>query len=409
MVDPASALPGRDTPMPVHNSHFVLGTPLQPPFPDGMQQAVFGMGCFWGAEKLFWAADGVYTTAVGYAGGFTPNPTYEETCSGRTGHTEAVLVVFDPAKTSYEAMLKLFWEGHDPTQEMRQGNDVGTQYRSALYYFDDAQKATAEASREMYAAQLASVGLRRDHDRVRPGGRVLLRRGLPPAVPGQEPGRLLRAGRDRRELPDWSEGLAGEASAGLHAASGAIASGRGQGITIHRPAGPAVMFVDRASSIVAACLATIHGGRSASGGRSVRPDVEALEQAQQLRADFVEAFGGRDLSRDRAPEICDAREQGMAGNGRYGESGGSVCACGNRGAPVRGARADRPSRRRSGGASRAGRRGGACRARFGKGAGRSMASTVAPEPERPSNGAAAHSAGAEAHRWSSVDPTPGAR
>ncbi len=158
IVDPADALPGRDTPMPVHNSHFVLGTPLQPPFPDGMQQAVFGMGCFWGAEKLFWGADGVYTTAVGYAGGFTPNPTYEETCTGRTGHTEAVLVVFDPAKTSYEAMLKLFWEGHDPTQEMRQGNDVGTQYRSALYYFDDAQKAVAEASREMYASQLSSSG-----------------------------------------------------------------------------------------------------------------------------------------------------------------------------------------------------------------------------------------------------------
>jgi peptide-methionine (S)-S-oxide reductase len=158
LVDPADALPGRDTPIPVHNSHFVLGTPIQPPFPDGMQQAIFGMGCFWGAEKVFWQAEGVYTTAVGYSGGTTPNPTYEETCTGRTGHTEAVLVVFDPAKTSYEAMLKLFWENHDPTQAMRQGNDVGTQYRSALYYFDDAQKAVAEESRAMYGAQLAASG-----------------------------------------------------------------------------------------------------------------------------------------------------------------------------------------------------------------------------------------------------------
>jgi peptide-methionine (S)-S-oxide reductase len=158
MVDPASALPGRDTELPVHDAHFVLGTPLKPPFPDGMQQAVFGMGCFWGAEKLFWNVEGVYTTAVGYAGGYTPNPTYEETCSGRTGHTEAVLVVFDPAKTSYEAILKLFWEGHDPTQANRQGNDVGTQYRSALYTFGDAQARAAEESKAMYGAQLASAG-----------------------------------------------------------------------------------------------------------------------------------------------------------------------------------------------------------------------------------------------------------
>ena len=125
--------PGRPDPIPVPDRHFVLGTPLKPPFPEGLQTAVVGMGCFWGAERMFWQAPGVYTTAVGYAGGYTPNPTYEETCSGKTGHTEAVLVVFDPAKISYEEILKRFWEGHDPTQGMRQGNDVGTQYRSAIY------------------------------------------------------------------------------------------------------------------------------------------------------------------------------------------------------------------------------------------------------------------------------------
>jgi peptide-methionine (S)-S-oxide reductase len=170
MVDPATALPGRDTELPVHNSHFVLGTPIKPPFPDGLQKAVFGMGCFWGAEKLFWNVDGVYTTAVGYAGGYTPNPTYEETCSGRTGHTEAVLVVFDPAKITYEEILKLFWEGHDPTQAMRQGNDVGTQYRSALYFFGDEQRMAAEASKAMYGAQLAAAGFGAIETELAPGG-----------------------------------------------------------------------------------------------------------------------------------------------------------------------------------------------------------------------------------------------
>jgi peptide-methionine (S)-S-oxide reductase len=138
--------------------HEVLGTPLEPPFPEGLEQMIVGMGCFWGAERIFWQAPGVYTTAVGYAGGHTPNATYEEVCSGRTGHTEAVLVVFDPARTSYDAMLKLFWEGHDPTQGMRQGNDVGTQYRSGIYVFSDVQRQAAEASRDAYQERLTAAG-----------------------------------------------------------------------------------------------------------------------------------------------------------------------------------------------------------------------------------------------------------
>jgi peptide-methionine (S)-S-oxide reductase len=158
MVDAASALPGREQAMKVPPQHEVLMTPLQPPFPEGFQQAVFGMGCFWGEEKVFWEAPGVYTTAVGYAGGFTPNPTYEEVCSGRTGHTEAVLVVFDPAATSYEEMLRLFWEGHDPTQGMRQGNDVGSQYRSAIYWQNESQRVAAEASRDAYQQVLTAAG-----------------------------------------------------------------------------------------------------------------------------------------------------------------------------------------------------------------------------------------------------------
>jgi peptide-methionine (S)-S-oxide reductase len=158
MIDPANALPGREQAMPVPARHAVLGNPLAPPFPDGLERAVFGLGCFWGAERLFWQLPGVYTTAVGYAGGFTPNPTYEEVCSASTGHTEAVLVVYDPAKTTYDELLKTFWEGHDPTQGMRQGNDVGTQYRSAIYWQDDAQKAAAERSRDAYAERLRAEG-----------------------------------------------------------------------------------------------------------------------------------------------------------------------------------------------------------------------------------------------------------
>ncbi|HUZ29874.1 MAG TPA: peptide-methionine (S)-S-oxide reductase MsrA [Solirubrobacteraceae bacterium] len=158
LVTAADALPGRETEIPLAGNHAVLGTPLRPPFPEQMQQAVVGMGCFWGAERVFWQAPGVYTTAVGYAGGFTPNPTYEVVCSGRTGHTEAVLVVFDPAKTSYENILRLFWENHDPTQGMRQGNDGGTQYRSAIYWFGEAQHSLAESTCEMYAERLREQG-----------------------------------------------------------------------------------------------------------------------------------------------------------------------------------------------------------------------------------------------------------
>jgi len=157
-VTPEQALPGREERIPVPARHDVLGTPLEPPFPEGFERAVFGLGCFWGAERIFWEAPGVYTTAVGSAGGHTPNPTYGEVCSGRTGHTEAVLVVFDPAKTSYEELLRLFWEGHDPTQGMRQGNDAGTQYRSAVLYTSEAQREAAERSRDMYEEQLRGSG-----------------------------------------------------------------------------------------------------------------------------------------------------------------------------------------------------------------------------------------------------------
>ena len=153
---PDEALPGRDTPMPVAPVHAVLGTPMTPPFPDGLQQAMFGLGCFWGAERKFWEAPGVFTTAVGYAAGHTPNPTYQEVCSGRTGHAEVVLVVWDPAKTTYDALLKLFWENHDPTQGMRQGNDVGTQYRSGIYVYDEQQRRAAESSKAAYDEVLRS-------------------------------------------------------------------------------------------------------------------------------------------------------------------------------------------------------------------------------------------------------------
>jgi peptide-methionine (S)-S-oxide reductase len=158
MITPDQALPGRDRPMPVADRHTVLGTPLRGPWPEGLEVAVFGMGCFWGAERLFWRVPGVYSTSVGYAGGYTLNPTYEETCTGLTGHAEVVQVVYDPTKVSYADLLKVFWENHDPTQHMRQGNDVGSQYRSAIYPTTDEQLATATMSRDAFAPVVRAAG-----------------------------------------------------------------------------------------------------------------------------------------------------------------------------------------------------------------------------------------------------------
>jgi len=158
MPKPEQALPGRSEPMPVPEKHYVLGSRLSPPFPDGLEQAMFGMGCFWGAEKKFWQLPGVYSTAVGYAAGFTPNPTYKEVCSGRTGHNEVVRVIYDPAKVSYAELLRVFWENHDPTQGMRQGNDTGTQYRSGIYIYGPEQQQAAEQSRREYQKELDRAG-----------------------------------------------------------------------------------------------------------------------------------------------------------------------------------------------------------------------------------------------------------
>ncbi|HEY9819954.1 MAG TPA: peptide-methionine (S)-S-oxide reductase MsrA [Candidatus Sericytochromatia bacterium] len=155
---PQEALPGRAEPMPVPSSHFVNGNPLQPPYPEGLEMAMFGLGCFWGAERKFWQQEGVFTTAVGYAAGSTPNPTYKEVCSGMTGHNEVVRVVFDPKVVSYEDLLKVFWESHEPTQGMRQGNDAGTQYRSGIYVYSESQRKQAEASRDAYQQALSAAG-----------------------------------------------------------------------------------------------------------------------------------------------------------------------------------------------------------------------------------------------------------
>jgi len=170
VIAPESALPGRAEPMPVPERHSVLDTPLTPPFPDAFEQIVVGLGCFWGAERKYWEADGVYTTAVGYAGGTTPNPTYQEVCSGRTGHTEAVLVVFDPSVFNLDAVLKLFWESHDPTQGMRQGNDVGTQYRSAIYTSSPEQASAVERSRDTFAGVLDGAGFAPITTEIAPAG-----------------------------------------------------------------------------------------------------------------------------------------------------------------------------------------------------------------------------------------------
>ena len=158
MVAPDDALPGRPDPIPTAETHFVNGHPLKPPCQDGLHQSIVAMGCFWGAERVFWQTPGVWVTAVGYSAGYTPNPSYEEVCSGRTGHAEAVLVVFDPAQVTYEQLLKVFWENHDPTQGMRQGNDVGTQYRSGIYVFDEAQRRSAESSRAVFQQGLSGAG-----------------------------------------------------------------------------------------------------------------------------------------------------------------------------------------------------------------------------------------------------------
>ncbi len=170
MIDPDRALAGRDTPLRVPERHFVNGNRIVPPFPAGLQTAIFGMGCFWGEEKMFWQVPGVYSTAVGYAGGYTPNPTYEETCSGLTGHAEVVLVVYDPGRVSYEELLRHFWESHDPTQVMRQGNDVGTQYRSAIFTTTDEQMAAALASKEVYQKELSRHGYGAITTEITPAG-----------------------------------------------------------------------------------------------------------------------------------------------------------------------------------------------------------------------------------------------
>jgi peptide-methionine (S)-S-oxide reductase len=168
MPDPHEALPGRTKPMPVPAKHYVNGHPLKPPFPDGLEQAIFALGCFWGAERRFWQVKGVFTTAVGYSGGYTPNPTYEEVCTGQTGHAEAVLVVYDPQVVSYRNLLVIFWEAHDPTQGMRQGNDIGTQYRSIIFTADDKQRASAESAGEAYQGVLTAAGYGQITTEIRP-------------------------------------------------------------------------------------------------------------------------------------------------------------------------------------------------------------------------------------------------
>ena len=206
MPTPEQALPGRREAMPVPERHHVNGNRIVPPFPEGSELALFGLGCFWGAEKAFWKIPGVYSTSVGYAGGHTPNADYEEVCTGLTGHNEVVRVVFDPKKIGYADLLRVFWESHDPTQGMRQGNDVGTQYRSGIYVHSPEQRKLGRGLARRLPAHADEVGLRRHHHRDRRRAGVLLRRGLSPAVPGEEPVGVLRARRHRRGVPDWAGG-----------------------------------------------------------------------------------------------------------------------------------------------------------------------------------------------------------
>jgi len=200
MPTAAEALPGRDVRMPVPSAHFVNGNRLEAPFPEGFDVAMFGMGCFWGAERKFWQLDGVYSTAVGYAAGYTPNPTYREVCSGMTGHNEVVLVVFDPARISFDALLRTFWENHNPTQGMRQATTSAPQYRSGIYCYSEPSVPRRNVPVRL-PVRLAQAGYGANHDRDRRRTRLLLCRGLSPAVPGQESGRILRSRRDGRRLP----------------------------------------------------------------------------------------------------------------------------------------------------------------------------------------------------------------
>ena len=323
------ALPGRDErPFDVPETHFVLGTPLEPPFPEGVETAIFGMGCFWGAERDFWQAPGVYTTAVGYAGGFTPNPTYEEVCSGRTGHNEVVLVAFRPEEISFDELLRIFWEGHDPTQGMRQGNDVGTQYRSGIYVTSDAQRQAAEASREMYQERLTDAGYGDITTEIVDAPEFYLRRGLPPAVPREEPERLLRDRRHRGQLPNRSAislrrssasgGPVGRCRRGHQAHSSCSASGTGSQSVRH--GGEADEHVQ-----------AVRQRQSASTDRSSGSQLPLLLKLarERLRGALAEVNGAARAERPAArpggnPAGATARQPAAVLGAHHAESGEAV-------------------------------------------------------------------------------------